>query len=182
MTKRIFRLIIGLTTIGILLSGCFGDGISIPVGDGESIKIGTDEEDGVSFEATDKNGETVSFNASSDGEIPEDFPDYIPFPSDFQVNATTTITENGEKGMNVSYQTDSATFEEVWDMYQSFAEDNNYEEITSMTSNDYNTMLINNENESIGITAFAEENEDGNNFVTVNIVHLKVSEESNQEE
>ncbi|SET10973.1 hypothetical protein SAMN05216389_105199 [Oceanobacillus limi] len=173
MTKNSVFTFMGFVMFILVLSGCFGnDGITIPVGEnGESITIGGDEEEGISIEAEDEAGDR--FTLSSSTELPEDFPENIPFPSDYQIVSTMKVSENGEEGINVSYITESARVEEVWNMYKTFMDDNGYENSYEMTTDGFHSLNMQKGQESINLTITTDGEE---NTVTANISYFKSQE------
>ncbi|MCT2534197.1 hypothetical protein NC661_19735 [Aquibacillus koreensis] len=170
MIKKSVLLLFCLFGIILFLSGCFGDSISIPVGEeGESISVGGNEEDGFTLETKNADGESVSLSSSKD--LPDDFPEDIPFPEEYQIISTVKLNDAGEEGMNVSYMTET-TFDEVWELYKNFMNDNGFESNTEMTSNEYSSLVMQKDNESVSVTVIAAE---GESTVTVNLSYIKTA-------
>lgn len=170
ITNKIL-LFIAFSIIIIGLSGCFGtDNISIPLGDGESISVGGSEEGGFTLEAEDKDGETFSLSSSKD--VPEEFPSEIPFPNEYQIINTAKINDNGNEAITVSYLTETMSVDGLLEMYKTFMEENGYESNMEISTDGYNTLSMQkDENEAINITLI-EEDVENNKQVTVSINYL----------
>lgn len=118
-------------------------------------------------EAEDEDEDGESFSLSSSKDIPEEFPSEIPFPDVYQIITSAKINEVDNELMTVSYLTETMSIEEFLEMYKSFMDENGYESVTEMTTDGYNTLHMQKDNEGINITLVPEE--DSNNQVSTSI-------------
>ncbi|WP_407269930.1 hypothetical protein [Radiobacillus sp. PE A8.2] len=176
MKKNSVFLLMCSTLAILLLSGCFGigkDSVKLPVGEnGESISISGDEDEGFSFEAEGADGE--SFSVSSSKEIPEAFPDDIPFADEYEIISTTEINQNGEQALTVSYLTSTSSMEELTDLYMSYKENQGLENTSEMKTEAYSIFSMQNDDYGLNINiATAEAPE-----ISVTITYMKKAEKT----
>ncbi|SDQ17326.1 hypothetical protein [Virgibacillus salinus] len=154
MKNKVVLFILGLSIVTLLLSGCGDDDITIPVGDnGDSVSVGGDEGSEVKLESED--GESVSVSSSQ--ELPEEFPDEIPFPGEYKIISSVQVNEGDTNGLTVSYLTESMTVDEIMEMYKVFMNDNGYELISEMNMDGINSLSFHNDKLSINSSAVPED-------------------------
>ncbi len=152
--NKVVLFILGLTIITLLLSGCGDDEVTIPVGDnGDSVSVGGDEGSEVKLES--ENGESVSVSSSQ--ELPEEFPEEIPFPGEYKIISTVQVNEGDTNGLTISYVTESVNVDEIMDMYKAFMNENGYELVSEMNMNGINSLSFHNDKLSINTSAVPED-------------------------
>lgn len=159
MIKKSVLLGILCVSLLVVLSGCFGDSIAIPLGDGQSINvnrgddgfdvsykgedgvvdISANEEDGLSISGVDKDGKEGSIQFSQN--MPELFPDYIPLPNTYEIMSSTQYSADDGKGVMVQLAVEGMTEKEAIDKYTQFMNSHNYHSDFEMKSD--NRYVIN---------------------------------------
>ncbi|MGP4105930.1 hypothetical protein [Virgibacillus sp. L01] len=152
--NKVVLIILGLTIVTLFLSGCGDDEVTIPIGDnGDSVSVGGDEGSEVKLES--ENGEGVSVSSSQ--ELPEEFPEEIPFPGEYKIISTVQVNEGDTNGLTVSYLTESVNVDEIMDMYKAFMNENEYKLVSEMNMNGINSLSFHNDKLAINTSAVPED-------------------------
>lgn len=156
--------------MALLLTGCFGGKVSLPIGEnGEKVTI---EEDGEGVTIEGENGDSISFGEQK---LPEGWPDDIPLADDYEVISSFSTKESGQTSLSLMYVTTKMTFDEVWELYTSYASTSGYTQSYEAATPGYNTLVLEGEGETL---SFSVSSEEGSKEITV-LISIVLVESTN---
>lgn len=142
----------------VTMSGSDANGEEFEINADQSGNItGGNEDDSFSMQTDEETGsfkmETEDGTMESAAKIPDDFPDSIPLPSDFEVQQGTRMESEGAVTWSVSGATGQAV-DEVIETFGAAVSDAGYAEVSSMSSAEYAQVSFEGEY-TVSMAAFA---------------------------
>lgn len=115
---------------------------------------------GVTFQGTDAQGNKSSLQIGESGSLPEEFPKEIPFPDNVVITASMAAENNGQKSYTITSDAEKSV-EETAKLYQDYFKAKGYANMAETTMAEFAMLSGEKDGFSISVTITADPDQKG---------------------